>query len=78
MNHRLKAYFINSEYFEESLDKCDRILKKYFDFPYKSCPDYELIHCVFHEGRFDKSFCHFYKQHMAICNAHIMATECEM
>ncbi len=53
--------FIESEYFEESLDKCDRILKKYFDFPYKSCPDYELIHCVFHEGRFDKSFCHFYK-----------------
>ena len=41
--------FIESEYFDKSLNKCNRILKRYFDFPYKSCPDYEFIHCVFHE-----------------------------
>ena len=53
--------FIESEYFEKSLYECDRFLEKYCDFPYKSYPDYELIHYVFHEGHFDKSFCQFYK-----------------
>lgn len=54
--------FIESEYFDKSLNKCNRILKRYFDFPYKSCPDYEFIHCVFHEGCFDKSFYQFHKE----------------
>lgn len=53
--------FIESEYFDKSLDKCDRILKEHFDFSYEMWADYELIHYVFHEGRFDKSFSQFYK-----------------
>lgn len=51
--------FIESEYFEKSLDKCDRILKEHFH--YESWSDYGFIHYVFHEGCFDKSFCQFYK-----------------
>lgn len=54
--------FIESKYFEKSLDKCDRILKEHFDFPYAPCLDYEIVHCVFHEGRFDKNFCKFYEE----------------
>lgn len=58
--------FIESEYFDKSLDKCDRILKEHFDFSYDMWADYELIHYVFHEGCFDKSFYQFYK--VTVCN----------
>ena len=36
-------------------------MKKHFDFPYKSCLDYEFIHYAFRQSCLDKSFHHFYK-----------------
>lgn len=53
--------FIESEYFEKSLDKCDRFLKEQLDFPNELWQDYRFLHHIFHEGCFDKSFNQFYK-----------------
>lgn len=53
--------YIESEYFEKSLNNCDRILKRHHDFFYKLSLDYEFVHYLFHEGRFDESFCQFCK-----------------
>ena len=54
--------FIESEYFDKSLNKCNKFLKRSFSIPYDLRYPEEFIHCAFHEGWFDKSFCQFYKE----------------
>lgn len=55
--------YIESEYFDRSVSKCDRTYKKSFNKWYKQplC-DNEFIHFCFHEGRFDKSLCEFIQE----------------
>lgn len=55
--------FIESEYFENSLDKCDKILKEQYH--YESWLDYRFIHYVFLKDVLIKAFVNFIKQHMA-------------
>lgn len=53
--------FIESEYFDKSLKRCDDYLREYYDLPYEWWSDYDFFYRIFHKEFFQEGFYQFYK-----------------
>lgn len=67
--------FIESEYFDTSMEKCDKAFRNRLGIFDDRFLDERFIHHIFHRGNFDKSFSQFYNTSCANCISNIQPQE---